>query len=174
MQKLLFLALLLSACHTAPPETAAPCPPPPAPFTIRHPAWASAASLYQVNIRQYTPEGTFRAFEKHLPRLDSMGVGIIWLMPVQPIGVLKRKGTLGSQYSIRDYRAVNPEFGTMADLQHLVAEAHRRRMHVILDWVANHSSWDNALIRQHPRLVHPRRGGPARAARGRLAGRGGF
>jgi glycosidase len=151
MRKLLLPLLALAACQPAAKEAATlPCPPVAAPFTIKHPAWASTATLYQVNVRQYTPEGTFRAFEKHLARLDSMGVGIIWLMPVQPIGLKNRKGTLGSQYSVRDYRAVNPEFGTMADLKHLIDEAHRRKMHVILDWVANHTSWDNALITQHP------------------------
>ena len=163
MRKLLISLLALAACQSDPKGTRemtdtnvtaaakeADCLPVPAPFTIRHPEWARTATLYQVNVRQYTPEGTFRAFERHLPRLDSLGVGILWLMPVQPIGVEKRKGSLGSQYSVRDYRAVNPEFGTMADLQHLIAEAHKRKMHVILDWVANHTSWDNALVREHP------------------------
>ena len=119
-------------------------------FTIKHPSWAASASIYQVNVRQYTSEGTFRAFEPHLPRLQQMGVGILWLMPINPIGVSHRKGTLGSAYSVRDYRAVNPDLGTLADLQHLVNEAHKRGMHVILDWVANHTSWDNALTTQHP------------------------
>ena len=151
-------ALLFCACQSGPE---ADCPAPPAPFTIRHPAWADSASIYEVNIRQYTPEGTFRAFERHLPRLDSMGVGILWLMPVQPIGRLNRKGTLGSQYSVRDYRAVNPEFGTLADLRHLIDAAHQRGMHVILDWVANHTSWDNALTTAHPNWY-------TRDARGRL------
>ncbi len=127
-----------------------PTPAPAAAFTIRHPAWAAHATIYEVNVRQYTPEGTFRAFEKHLPRLERMGVGILWLMPVHPIGERKRKGALGSAYSVRDYRAVNPDLGTLADLQHLTAEAHRRGMHVILDWVANHTAWDNPLLTQHP------------------------
>ncbi|SET71164.1 maltogenic amylase [Hymenobacter actinosclerus] len=148
---LLAAALLPAACQTNSVDTpAADCAPPPAPFAVRHPAWAANASIYEVNIRQYTPEGTFRAFEAHLPRLDSMGVGILWLMPVQPIGQEKRKGTLGSYYSVRDYRAVNPEMGTLEDLRHLVAAAHQRGMHVILDWVANHTSWDSNLARQHP------------------------
>ena len=151
----LLAGTLLAGCspttadHASQGQTLANCRPA-APFTIRHPAWAANASLYQVNVRQYTPEGTFRAFEKELPRLQRMGVGILWLMPVQPIGVAKRKGTLGSQYSLRDYRTVNPEFGTEADLQHLLGEAHRLGMHVILDWVANHTSWDSELSRQHP------------------------
>ncbi|WP_426059466.1 alpha-amylase family glycosyl hydrolase [Hymenobacter sp. B1770] len=152
----LFLPLLLlGACQSGPKQsdesgTAATAAPNATAFIIRHPAWASAATIYQVNVRQYTPEGTFRAFESHLPRLQKMGVGILWLMPVHPIGVSHRKGTLGSAYSVRDYRAVNPELGSMADLQHLVQAAHGLGMRVILDWVANHSSWDNALTTQHP------------------------
>jgi glycosidase len=142
----------LAACQSGPSSTpeAACVPVAPAAYTIRHPRWADSASIYEVNIRQYTPEGTFRAFEQHLPRLQQMGVGILWLMPVQPIGQEKRKGKLGSQYSIRDYRAVNLEFGTLADLRHLNQEAHKRGMHVILDWVANHTSWDSKLVRQQP------------------------
>ncbi|MGI4761868.1 MAG: alpha-amylase family glycosyl hydrolase [Janthinobacterium lividum] len=145
----------LAACSPTTPATQADiaipaeCRPA-APFTIQHPAWATNASLYQVNVRQYTPEGTFRAFEKHLPRLQKMGVSVLWLMPVQPIGEVKRKGKLGSQYSLRDYRSVNAEFGSLADLQHLIGEAHRLGMHVILDWVANHTSWDSELSQQHP------------------------
>lgn len=127
-----------------------PAPRPAAAFTIRHPAWAEHASIYEVNVRQYTPEGTFRAFEKHLPRLEKMGVGILWLMPIHPIGVEKRKGTLGSYYSVRDFRAVNPDMGTMDDLKHLVREAQGHGMHVVLDWVANHTAWDNPLVTEHP------------------------
>jgi len=149
------LILALAACSpttpASPPEVAIPAEcRPAAPFTVQHPAWATNASLYQVNVRQYTPEGTFRAFEKHLPRLHKMGVSVLWLMPVQPIGELKRKGTLGSQYSVRDYRGVNAEFGSLADLQHLINEAHKLGMHVILDWVANHTSWDSQLSKEHP------------------------
>ncbi|OON69650.1 alpha-amylase family glycosyl hydrolase [Hymenobacter sp. CRA2] len=155
----LLAAGLLSACQSQPTDQSAPpsapaaataCPPAPPQFRVRQPAWARQASIYEVNIRQYTPEGTFRAFEAHLPRLQQMGVGILWLMPVYPIGEQKRKGTLGSYYSVRDYRAVNPEMGSLDDLRHLVAEAHRRGMHVILDWVANHTSWDSKLAREHP------------------------
>jgi glycosidase len=101
-------------------------------------------------VRQYTPEGTFRAFEQHLPRLQKMGVGILWLIPIHPIGKEKRKGELGSAYSVQDYYAVNPDLGTLDDLRHLVQDAHRRDMHVILDWVANHTSWDSKLAKEHP------------------------
>jgi len=117
---------------------------------IPHPAWSRSAVLYEVNIRQYTPEGTLAAFGRHLPRLDSLGVDVFWLMPVQPIGVKNRKGVLGSYYSVQNYTAVNPEYGTAADFRRLVDEIHRRRKHVILDWVPNHSSFDNVWAAQHP------------------------
>ena len=115
-----------------------------------HPAFSRHASIYEVNIRQYTPEGTFKAFEKSLPRLQEMGVDIIWIMPIYPIGQLNRKGTLGSYYAVQDYQKVNPEFGTLADLRDLVAKAHGLGIKVILDWVANHSAPDNDLITTHP------------------------
>jgi glycosidase len=114
------------------------------------PAWAKNAVLYEVNVRQYTPEGTFAAFQRHLPRLKAMGVDVLWFMPVQRIGKLNRKGLLGSYYSIADYRAINPEFGTSADFKTLVADAHRRGMRVILDWVPNHTAFDNVWAMQHP------------------------
>jgi glycosidase len=119
-------------------------------FQVQHPAWAAHASIYEVNVRQFTPEGTFRAFEAHLPRLADMGVGIIWLMPIHPIGAVNRKGTLGSQYAVQDYYGVNPEFGTLDDLRHLVQAAHALGLYVLLDWVANHTSWDNPLVTEHP------------------------
>ncbi|RLD62101.1 MAG: alpha-amylase [Bacteroidetes bacterium] len=117
---------------------------------VKHPDWAKNKNIYEVNIRQYTDEGDFKSFEKHLPRLKEMGVDILWIMPVQPIGVKNRKGTLGSYYSIKNYLSVNPEFGTMDDFKHLVNKAHEQNMYVILDWVANHTSWDNNLITEHP------------------------
>ena len=120
------------------------------PSTVVHPEWSRNAVIYEVNIRQYTPEGTFKAFEQHIPRLAGMGVDILWLMPVNPIGEKNRKGSLGSYYSIRDYMAVNPEFGTMDDFKALVKTAHDHGMKVIIDWVANHSAWDNPLITEHP------------------------
>jgi 1,4-alpha-glucan branching enzyme len=114
------------------------------------PKWAANATIYEVNIRQYTPEGTFRALEPHLSRLRAMGVDILWLMPIHPIGVEARKGNWGSYYAVKDYRAVNPEFGTMDDLRHLIKAAHAHGFKVILDWVANHSSIDNKLTEEHP------------------------
>jgi len=117
---------------------------------VIHPEWSKNASIYEVNIRQYTPEGTLKAFEAHLPRLQELGMDILWLMPVFPIGEKNRKGTLGSYYAVKDYLAVNPEFGTIDDLKALTQEAHKRGMHVILDWVADHTSWDNNLTVDHP------------------------
>ena len=117
---------------------------------LKHPEWSKNATIYEVNIRQFTPEGNFKAFEAHLPRLKEMGVDIIWLMPIHPIGEKKRKGKMGSYYSVKDYLAVNPEFGTMDDFKALVKKIHSMGMHVILDWVANHSAWDNPLATQHP------------------------
>ncbi|MBR5852819.1 MAG: alpha-glucosidase C-terminal domain-containing protein [Alistipes sp.] len=98
--------------------------------------------VYELNIRQATEEGTFAAAEKYLPELKEMGVDIVWLMPISPIGIDGRKGTLGSYYSIIDYKAVNPEFGTMEDFKSFLATAHDLGLKVILDWVANHTSRD--------------------------------
>jgi glycosidase len=120
------------------------------PTSRPHVAWARNANIYEVNIRQFTPEGTISAFEKHLPRLKKMGVKILWLMPVQPIGAKNRKGTLGSYYSIRDYTAINPEFGTMDDFKRMVRTAQGMGFKVILDWVANHTAWDHPWVTAHP------------------------
>ncbi|MDZ7774099.1 MAG: alpha-amylase family glycosyl hydrolase [Bacteroidales bacterium] len=112
--------------------------------------WHKDATIYEVNIRQYTEEGTFDAFREHLPRLKELGVDILWLMPIHPIGEKKRKGELGSYYSVKDYKAVNPEFGTDEDFQNLVDAAHEQGFHLILDWVANHTAWDNYMIEENP------------------------
>ena len=114
------------------------------------PDWAKNANIYEVNVRQYTPEGTFNAFATHLPRLQKMGVDILWFMPIYPIGEVKRKGSEGSYYSIKDFKAVNPRHGTIDDFKNIVKQAHELGMKVILDWVPNHSSWDNDWINQHP------------------------
>jgi glycosidase len=98
------------------------------------PIWTKNATIYEVNIRQFTPEGTFKAFETHLPRLQKMGVDILWLMPINPIGELNRKGGLGSYYAVKDYKAVNPNFGTEDDFQSLINAAHTLGIKVIIDW----------------------------------------
>ena len=117
---------------------------------VVHPEWSKNATIYEVNVRQYTEEGTFNAFAKYLPGLKDMGVDIIWFMPINPIGELNRKGTLGSYYSVKDYKAVNPEFGTLDDFKEIVNKVHDLGMHVIIDWVANHTSWDNVWTKTHP------------------------
>jgi glycosidase len=118
--------------------------------SVKHPEWSKDAAIYQLNTRQFTSEGTLRAAEKELPRLKELGVGIVWLMPIHPIGKARRKGELGSPYAVQDYFKVNPELGTMQDLKAFVATAHGLGLHVILDWVANHTAWDNVLQAEHP------------------------
>ena len=117
---------------------------------MKHAAWSYDAVIYEMNIRQTTPEGTFRSAARRLPLLRNIGVDAVWLMPVYPIGSINRKGTLGSYYSISNYCAVNPEFGTMADFDDFVAEAHRLGMRVLLDWVANHTSRDAVWLSECP------------------------
>ena len=114
------------------------------------PEWSYNKAIYEVNIRQYTKEGNFNAFEKHLPKLKELGADILWLMPINPIGEKNRKGTLGSYYSVKDYKAVNPEFGTLDEFKSLVKMIHKMGMYVIIDWVANHTAWDNQWIVDHP------------------------
>ena len=114
------------------------------------PEWSYNKAIYEVNIRQYTPEGNIKAFEKHLPELKKLGADILWLMPIHPIGEKNRKGTLGSYYSVKDYKAVNPEFGTLEEFKSLVKMIHKMGMYVIIDWVANHTAWDNEWIIDYP------------------------
>lgn len=128
-----------------------------APQPVRPPIESSV--LYEVNVRQFSEEGSFDAVREALPRLKRMGVGVLWLMPVHPIGEAHRKGTLGSPYSVRDYRAINPEFGTMEDFDELVDAAHDAGMYVIIDWVANHTSWDHVWTEEHPGFYRRDEGG---------------
>jgi glycosidase len=137
---IIILALILFACQ------------PPSKTSVKSghaPEWAKNSVLYEVNIRQYTPEGTFKAFETHLPRLKELGVDILWIMPIHPISVKNRKGSLGSYYAVQDYKGINPEFGTLEDFKSLVKKAHKMGFKVIIDWVANHTGWDNKWITEH-------------------------
>jgi cyclomaltodextrinase len=120
------------------------------PRKVVHPEWTKDAIIYEVNIRQYTPEGTFEAFSKHLPRLKNLGVDIIWLMPIHPIGEFNRKGSFGSYYAVKDYYGVNPEFGSLEDLRNLINQVHEMGMYIIIDWVPNHTAWDNPMASDHP------------------------
>lgn len=112
--------------------------------------WSYDATIYEVNVRQFSEEGSFARVEEALPRIKELGIDIVWLMPVHPIGEIERKGTLGSYYSVKDYFDVNPEFGTKDDLRSLIETAHSLDMKVILDWVANHTAWDNPLTETNP------------------------
>ncbi len=126
----LLLSVVLSSCNSASENTAA------------NSEWIYDAVVYEMNIRQQTEEGTFAAAEQRLPFLKELGVDIIWLMPIHPIGVDGRKGSLGSYYSIVDYKAINPEFGTLEDFKSFLAKAHELGFKVVTDWVANHTSRD--------------------------------
>ena len=117
---------------------------------MQHALWSYDAVIYEMNVRQLTEEGTFAAAMRHLQHLNDIGVDAIWLMPIYPIGEVERKGSLGSYYSISDYCAVNSEFGSMADFDAFVAEAHRLDMKVILDWVANHTARDAKWLKEKP------------------------
>jgi glycosidase len=158
--RLLIAGLCLFALSACAPKSGdgAPSSKPGAadPFTpkpyveLQNADWTRKAVLYQINIRQFTPEGTFRAAQAQLPRVKELGVDILWIMPIHPIGEKNRKGSLGSPYSVRDYYGVNPEFGTKEDFKAFVDAAHAAGFKVILDWVANHTAWDNPLVTEHP------------------------
>jgi glycosidase len=112
--------------------------------------WVHDAVIYEVYLRSFSQAGTFKGLEDRLPELKALGVTVVWLMPIHPVGELNRKGTLGSPYSISDYYAINPEFGTLDDFRSLVAATHRQGMKIIVDLVANHTSWDSKLLFEHP------------------------
>lgn len=114
------------------------------------PNWVNSASVYEVNVRQFSPAGNFAGVTAALPRIKALGTNVIWLMPIYPVGKLNAKGTLGSPYSVANYTALNPDFGTDADFKTLIDTAHSMGMKVVLDWVANHSAWDNPWITAHP------------------------
>jgi alpha-amylase len=122
-------------------------PPPPTP--TEPPAWISQSNIYEVNVRQFSREGSFKAFSAALPRLKEMGVDILWFMPVTPISKVDRKGSLGSYYAAADYLTINPEFGTMDDFKSLVKQAHESGFKVIVDWIANHTGADHPWLTTH-------------------------
>jgi alpha-amylase len=119
-------------------------------LTEGHPSWILQGNIYEVNTRQYTPEGTFTAFSAHLQRLKDMGVQTLWFMPINPISVTDRKGKLGSYYAVASYTAINPEFGNMDDWKKLVQQAHELGFKVIIDWVPNHTGADHPWLKTHP------------------------
>ena len=117
---------------------------------FQSPDWSRDTNIYEVNLRQYSPEGSFAAFAKEMPRLKDMGVETLWFMPITPISVYKRKGSLGSYYACADYQGVNTEFGNLDEFCGLVRDAHGLGFKVIIDWVANHTGWDHIWTREHP------------------------
>lgn len=127
--------------------TCDPVTPQPTGFTV--PANADI-QMYEVNMRAFSAEGTFKGVERRLDSIKNLGINVIWLMPINPIGVERRSFGLGSPYSISDYRSVNPELGTLTDFKELIKEAHNRKIAVIIDWVANHTSFDHKWISEHP------------------------
>lgn len=118
--------------------------------TVKHTEWSRDKFIYEVNLRQYTPSGSIKEFREHLPRLKQLGVGILWFMPIHPIGELNRKGNVGSYYSVKDYFDIDPAYGTKEEFKELVDEIHSLGMYIIIDWVANHSAWDNELTKTNP------------------------
>ena len=119
-------------------------------YTLTQPEWSKDAVIYQVNTRQFSQAGTFDGVTEKLSHIAGLGARILWLMPIHPIGEKHRKGELGSPYAVKDYFAINPEFGDESSLRRLIDEAHALGLKVILDWVPNHSAWDNHLVTQHP------------------------
>lgn len=115
-----------------------------------HPAWIMQGNIYEVNLRQYTKEGTLNAFAKHLDRIKEMGVQTVWFMPINPISKVDRKGSLGSYYAVSDYTSLNPEYGTMEDWKNMVKSIHEKGMKVLIDWVPNHTGADHRWLSQHP------------------------
>ena len=115
-----------------------------------HPAWILQGNIYEVNIRQYTPEGTFKAFEPNLQRLKEMGAQTLWFMPINPISKVDRKGLLGSYYAVSNYTTINPEYGTLNDWNGLVNKCHEMGFKVIIDWVPNHTGADHYWLKDHP------------------------
>ncbi len=114
------------------------------------PDWAAGSIIYELFPRVYTAEANFKGLTQKLPYLNDLGINVLWLMPIYPIGEVKRKGALGSPYSVKDYQAINPEFGASEDFREWVQTAHSMGFKVILDWVANHCAWDNPMVEEHP------------------------
>jgi glycosidase len=123
-------------------------------------SWVSRSAIYEVFVRDFSPAGDLRGVTRGLDRIQAAGANVVWLMPIYPVGLLNRKEPLGSPYSVRDYRAINPDFGTAADFRALVRAIHARGMKLILDWVPNHTAWDHVWVREHPDFyVRDERGG---------------
>jgi glycosidase len=135
---------LVAGCRTA-------APPVPVPVTAqRDTAWVARSALYEIFVQDFSPTGDLRGVLAGLDRIQSAGANVVWLMPIHPIGVENRKGVLGSPYAVRDYRAINPAYGSADDFRALVSAVHARGMKLILDWVPNHTAPDNVWVKEHP------------------------
>src|SRR5215469_6410114 len=120
--------------------------------------WVRDAVVYEIYPRDFSPQGTFNGITEQLDRLKALGVTILWLMPIHEIGQEKKKGSVGSPYSVKDYYSINGGYGTEVDLRRLIAEAHKRGLKVIIDIVANHTSWDSVLMKNPDYYKHDRQG----------------
>src|SRR5688572_29956083 len=143
----LMAALFAAACNS---NTNTPTQQAQSMDTVAQKDWIKSTNIYEVNLRQYTAEGTINAFAKELPRLKEMGVKTLWFMPITPIAQKNKKGSMGSYYAAADYTSVAEEFGTLEDFKALVAQAHDMGFKVIMDWVANHTGWDHKWTKEHP------------------------
>jgi glycosidase len=150
-----FVAVSLTVARAAPGQAHAPA-------TAPDTSWVARSALYEVFVRDFSPSGNFRGLIDGLDRIQSVGADVLWLMPIYPIGTLNRKGSLGSPYAVRDYRAINPDFGNAADFRALVQAVHGRGMKLILDWVPNHTAPDHPWVKEHPDYhVRNERGEPS-------------
>jgi cyclomaltodextrinase / maltogenic alpha-amylase / neopullulanase len=152
------LALAITACSVLQSRAQQPLRDPTKESARPAVAWVRNGIIYQIFPRNFSKEGNFTAITAQLDRLKDLGVTILWLMPIHPIGQEKKKGTIGSPYAVRDYYAINPDYGTSDDLKRLISEAHERRMKVIIDIVANHTAWDSVLMTHHDWYKHDARG----------------
>ena len=135
---------------TASLTLAAACAGGPRPALAPETSWVPRSVIYELFVRDFSPRGNLAGVTRGLDDIRSTGADVVWLMPIFPVGLLNQKGTLGSPYSVSDYRAVNPRFGTAEDFRALVRATHSRGMKLILDWVPNHTSWDHVWVRRHP------------------------
>lgn len=142
--------LFLAACAALAAGCAPGATPMPQPASAARADGIARSAVYEVFVRDFSPQGTFRGVVEGLDRIEAVGANVVWLMPIHPVGVQNRKGTLGSSYSVRDYRAVNPDYGTDEDFRALVRAVHGRGMKLIIDWVPNHTAWDHVWVTRHP------------------------
>lgn len=144
---------VLAACQASAPAPPAPAPSA-GPVLASDTSWVRRSGLYEVFVRDFSPEGTFRGLTQGLDRIHASGADVLWLMPIHPIGVKNRKGTLGSPYAVKDYRSVNPEYGTPEDFRALVQAVHAKDIKLILDFVPNHTAADHPWVTEHPEYYH--------------------